>query len=151
LTITVFIADDHVLVRQVLRSLLEAGGIAVTGEAADGEQAIELAGRQPADVMVLDLSMPRGSGLQVAATIRDQGLPIAILVVSAHADSAHVLAALKNGARGFILKNSASASLVEGVRTLHEGGYYFCPAVRQAVPPAVLQRRFDRQGQPLPA
>ena len=107
--INVVLADDHPVVRAGIRAFLEqAGDIHVIGEASDGVMAIELIGRLIPDVAVLDIHMPKATGIEVSRAIRGHCWPIGVLILTAYDDYPYVAAVLKTGANGYILK-AASA------------------------------------------
>jgi DNA-binding NarL/FixJ family response regulator len=124
------IADDHPLVRSGLRGLLErTGEFKVVAEAADGNEAIDLAILHKPDVILLDVGMPRLSGPDAAQSI-SQKLPSArIVMLSMHSDEAYVLRALKAGARGYLLKASPEADVIAAVRAVAAGNAYFSPSI----------------------
>lgn len=128
--VKVMIADDHPLVRSGLRALLERDGeFQVIAEAADGNEAIELALLHKPDVILLDVGMPRLSGPDAAQSI-SQKLPGArIVMLSMHSDEAYVLRALKAGARGYLLKASPEADVIAAVRAVAGGNAYFSPSI----------------------
>jgi two-component system response regulator NreC len=130
--VTVMIADDHPLVRSGLRILLERGGeFEVIAEASYGDEAIDLAVRHKPDVILLDVGMPRLSGPDAARSIL-QKLPTSrILMLSMHSDEAYVLRALKAGARGYLLKVSPEADVLEAVRAVAAGKTYFSPSIKK--------------------
>lgn len=114
----VLIADDHGLFRDGMRSLLEARGIAVVGEARNGGEAVELALRLRPDIVLMDLSMPQVGGLEATRLLSAQAPEIAVIVVTASDDDADLFEAIKSGAQGFIFKNLEAGQffpLLEGV------------------------------------
>jgi two-component system response regulator NreC len=113
----VLIADDHALVREGVRHVLEsARGVEVVGEAEDGAQAVALATALIPDVVVLDLTMPQLSGLQVLTQLRDVVPSARVLVLSIHDDEEYVLQSVRGGALGYLRKDSSPAELREAVR-----------------------------------
>src|SRR4030066_2100337 len=103
--IRVLLADDHAVVRQGVRQFLEASGeIVVLAEAGDGEQALRLVREHHPDVAVLDIQMPRLSGIDVARTIRTERLPVGVLILTACDDEPYIRAVLQAGANGYVLK-----------------------------------------------
>ncbi|HEX4276245.1 MAG TPA: response regulator transcription factor [Bryobacteraceae bacterium] len=126
----VMIADDHPLVRSGLRALLDRDGeFEVVAEAADGNEAIDLALLHKPDVILLDVGMPRLSGLDAAQSI-SQKLPASrIVMLSMHSDEAYVLRALKAGARGYLLKASPEADVISAIRAVAAGNAYFSPSI----------------------
>jgi DNA-binding NarL/FixJ family response regulator len=123
--ITIVLADDHHVVRQGLRALLEAEpGFSVVAEAADGLAAADLVERLKPNVLVLDLMMPRLSGLEVARQVRRRSPQTRVVVLSMYANEAYVLEALRNGVAGYVLKESTAADLVHAVREAVAGRRY---------------------------
>lgn len=128
--IRVVIADDHHLVRQGLRALLEkAGDIEVVGEAADGPEALALVERLLPDVLVLDIAMPHLNGLETVGRLRSLEVKTQALVLSMYADEAFVRQALRNGAKGYLLKRAVTEELLLAVRAVSRGDTFLCPEV----------------------
>ncbi len=124
------IADDHHLVRQGIRALLEkAGDIEVVGEAADGQQAIELVQHLLPDVLVIDIAMPRLNGVEAVARIRALGVKTRALILSMYSDETLVRQALRNGASGYLLKRAISEELLLAVRAVSRGEAFLSPEV----------------------
>lgn len=130
----VVIADDHTVVRQGIRGVLEAvDGLAVVAEAGDGDEAIALVEEHAPDVVVLDVTMPGKTGLEVTRILRDAGHDVRILVLSMHDDPEYVLQAVRSGADGYVLKDVAPADLRDAVVAVHEGREYFTARVTQQI------------------
>ncbi len=128
--IRIILADDHTIVRGGLRMLLEREpGFSVVGEAADGREAIELAGSKVPDVAVLDIAMPNLNGIEAARQIAARYPTVRIIVLSMHSDEGYVLRALKAGARGYLLKDAPETDLIAAVRAVHQQKAYFSPAI----------------------
>ena len=128
----VVIADDHTVVRQGIRGVLEGvDGLTVVGEAGDGEEALGLVRDLEPDVVVLDVNMPGRTGLEVAGTLRDEGTASRVLILSMHDDPEYVLQAVRAGADGYVLKDVAPSELRDAVRAVHEGREYFTARVTQ--------------------
>jgi DNA-binding NarL/FixJ family response regulator len=120
--ISVFLADDHAVVRDGLRVLLEdQPDMRVIGDAADGREALDGIERLGPDVAVLDIAMPELNGIEVAREVRELSPETAVVVLSMHSTSEHVFRALEAGARGYVVKESAGAEVVEAVRAVHGG------------------------------
>jgi DNA-binding NarL/FixJ family response regulator len=120
--IRVLIADDHPVVRQGLRVLLEVQeDVEVVGEAADGAQAVRLAAELVPDVIVLDLKMPGRKGPDVIADLRDRGITARTLVLTSVTDPAAAGAAIRAGAAGFLYKDVDPDALVRAIRSVHDG------------------------------
>lgn len=129
-TIRVMIADDHTVVRQGIRNVLEdGGGVEVVAEAGNGDEALELAREHHPDVLLLDVTMPGKTGLEVTRELRDDGVESAILVLSMHDDPEYVLQAVRAGADGYVLKDVAPSELRKAIQTVHEGREYFAERV----------------------
>jgi len=130
MAVRVLIADDHPLIRSGLRALLEREGeFQVVGEAASGYEAVELASLHKPDVVLLDVGMPRLSGIDAAQHISEKTPGTRIVMVSMHSDEGYVLRALKAGALGYLLKASPEADVLAAVRAVAAGHAYFSPAI----------------------
>ena len=126
--VRVLVADDHTIVRQGLVSLLaESGECEVVAEAADGLEAVEKALATRPDVAILDLSMPRLSGLEAVRRIHEALPQTRVLVLTVHEEEEYVLPLVRAGASGYLIKDSAVAELLAAVRALHAGQGYFGP------------------------
>lgn len=129
----VLLADDHQVVRQALRALLERHGFAVVGEAADGRVAVELAREVAADVAVLDVAMPVLNGVDAAREMADAAPKTRVILLTALPDPQFVGAAARVGVRGFVGKGQGIEELALAIRTVAEGGVYVPPGVSRAV------------------
>jgi DNA-binding NarL/FixJ family response regulator len=128
--IRIVLADDHVVMRRGLRLLLETqAGFTVVAEASDGLEAVERVQATAPDVAVLDIAMPNLSGMDAAQRIHEMLPGIAIVILSMHSDEAYVLRALRAGARGYLLKDSAEGDLIEAIRRVHTGKTFFSPEI----------------------
>lgn len=129
-TLRVVIADDHAVVRQGIRGVLEeVEGLEVVAEAADGAEALALTEAHQPDVVVLDVTMPGKTGLEVARALRDAGSGVRVLMLSMHDDPEYVLEAVRAGADGYVLKDVTPAELRAAVSAIHEGREYFSARV----------------------
>lgn len=138
---TIVLADDHHVVRQGLRALLEAEpGFSVVAEAADGLEAVNLVERLKPNVLVLDLMMPCLGGLEVAWEVRRRSPQTLVVVLSMHANEAYVLEALRNGAAGYVLKDSTAADLVHAVREAVAGRRYLSPPLSERAIEVYIQK-----------
>jgi len=130
--IRVFIADDQLLVRQGIRTLLELdGGIAVVGEARDGGEAIAGVAATPVDVLLLDVRMPRKSGIDVLRELSAAGTLPPTIILTTFDDSDAVLDGIRAGARGFMLKDVSYDQLIAAIRAVAGGATVFQPAVTE--------------------
>ncbi len=128
--IRVVIADDHAVVRQGIRGVLEeVEELEVVGEAADGDEALALTEEHHPDLVVLDVTMPGKTGLEVARALRDAGSGVRVLLLSMHDEPEYVLEAVRCGADGYVLKDVTPAELRAAVTAIHEGREYFSARV----------------------
>ena len=122
----VLLADDHGIVRRGLRSLLEEAGLSVVAQAADGLEAIRLCEEHRPDLLIVDIGMPKMSGIEVATRAQKLDRPPGIIVLSMHADESYIIRALAAGARAYLLKDATDEDLLRAVAS---GRPYFSPAV----------------------
>lgn len=140
------IVDDHAVVRRGLRSVLESClDFSVVAEAADGEEALHLAAKHRPDIVLLDLNLPGGSGLDVIPELLagDEDRP-AIVVLTVHADDDIVLKAVTAGASGYVLKHASAEELVQAIRRVAAGGHYFDDIVMKTL---LRQTRQEKEPQ----
>ena len=129
MAIRILLADDHVLVRQGVRVLLEQAGMVVIGEAADGLEALQLAHTHAPAVALLDIAMPHLNGLETARRLRETVPQTKTILLTMHTDEPYVLAALQAGAVGYVVKTQAAADLVQAIHTVVQGAIYLSPWV----------------------
>jgi len=130
--VRVLLADDHTLVRAGVRKILEAQrGVEVVGEVADGAAALEALARSKVDVLVLDLTMPGLDGFAVLRRARTLTPALKVLVLSMHADAEFVSRAVREGADGYLLKDSAVNDLVAAIQAVREGRAYHSPQIQR--------------------
>ena len=125
----VLLAEDHQIVRQGLRALLERAGHSVVGEAADGREACELAQKLQPNVAVLDLAMPLLNGLDAIGEIRRVSPNTVTILLTMYTDRPYVLQALQAGAKGYVLKTQAADDLVRAIQEVRRGAVYLSPGV----------------------
>jgi DNA-binding NarL/FixJ family response regulator len=131
-SIHVLLADDHAIVRAGIRQFLEhAGDIQVIAEADDGEIAKAMIQQEPPDVAVLDIQMPKASGIEVTRWVRSNYPKVGVLILTAFDDDPYVLAVLKAGANGYVLKTAAPADLIKAVRDVNIGKSVLDPTITQ--------------------
>src|ERR687884_370075 len=124
--IRVLVADDHTFIRSGLRHLIERQpDIEVIAEAADGREAIELAREMRPDIAILDITMPKLNGIDAGKEINGHLPKTGIIVLSMHSDEGYVLKALRAGARGYLLKDSAESDIINAIRAVSSGKAYF--------------------------
>jgi len=132
--IRIVLADDHGVVRDGLRVLLEAqSDIQVVGDAANGREAMRVTQQLHPDVVVMDIAMPELNGIEATLQIHDVSPSTQVLVLSMHSTTEHIFRALQAGARGYLLKDSAGAEVVDAVRAVHAGRRYLSQKIASAV------------------
>ena len=132
--IRILLADDHNVMRAGLKLLLESHpGFKVVSEASDGHQAVEKALAARPDVAVLDIAMPNLSGIEAAQRVSAQLPQTAIIILSMHSDEGYVLRALKAGARGYLLKDSAESDLIHAIKVVSDGKAFFSPEISKVL------------------
>lgn len=140
-TTTIVLADDHHVVRQGLRALLETEpDFTLVGEAGDGLEAVRVTERVKPNVLIADLMMPGINGLEVTRQVSERTPQTRVLVLSMHANDAYVLEALKNGASGYLLKNSAASDLIRAVREVSAGHRHLSPAISERAIELLVQK-----------
>ena len=136
--IRILLADDHLVVREGLRSLLEAAGFKVVGEARDGREALKLARVLEPEVTVMDIGMPGLNGVDACRELLREVPEMRIIVLTVHGEDAYVIEALRSGARGYVLKTQAGSDLVRAIGEVTQGRIYLSPSVSSAVVQAFL-------------
>ena len=132
--VRILIADDHKLMRSGLRLLIEQqSDLSVVGEAGDGREAVSLAKLLQPDVVVMDISMPNLNGIESAQQITQNHPRTSVIILSMHPDESYVLRALKAGAKGYLLKDSAESDLILAVRAVAGGKSFFSPTVSRVL------------------
>jgi DNA-binding NarL/FixJ family response regulator len=132
--IRIVLADDHGVVRDGLRVLLQAQpGIEVVGDAANGREAVRLTQQLHPDVLVMDIAMPELNGIEATLHIHDASPSTQVLILSMHSSTEHIFRALQAGARGYLLKDSAGAEVVDAVRAVHAGRRYLSQKIASTV------------------
>ncbi len=141
---TIVLADDHPVVRQGLRAVLEAEkDFRLIGETGDGLETVRLIERLQPDVLMLDLMMPGLGGLEVTRQVSQRSPRTRVVILSMHADEAYVLEALKNGATGYVLKESSADDLVRAIREVAAGRRYLSPPLSERAIETYVQRARD--------
>jgi len=137
--IRVAIADDHTILREGLRQLLSAASdVEVVAEAADGHEALALARAGGFDVLLLDMSMPGKSGIELIKQIKGERPRLHVLILSMHEESQYAVRAIKAGAAGYVTKDRAATELVDALRTVAGGGAHVSANVAQALALAAM-------------
>lgn len=145
-SIRIVLADDHTILRRGLRLVLEREpDLAVIGEASNGREAIDLVIRETPEVVVLDIAMPLLNGIEAAKRIHEERLKTAVVILSMHSDEGYILKALRAGARGYLLKDSAETDLIQAIRAVYAGKAFFSPAVSKVLADDYM-RQIEQQG-----
>jgi DNA-binding NarL/FixJ family response regulator len=131
--IQVIVADDHQLERQSLRALLEGEGFGVVGEAANGQEAVQLAEELHPDVVVMDLAMPVLNGIDATREIQRVSPKTKTILLTMHTEHQYILEGLRNGAKGYVMKTHAANDLVRAIREVARGGTYVSPEISATV------------------
>lgn len=141
MTIRILVADDHVVVCKGLRSLLEAEpDFLVVGEVHDGLEILPLVAQLRPDILLLDIMMPGLNGLEVTRQIRQRQPNTRVVILSMHSSEAYVLEALRNGASGYLLKQSSEEDLVTGLRLVMQGQRYLSPPLSERALEAYFEK-----------
>lgn len=134
----ILLADDHLIVRQGLKVLLEREGFTVVGEASDGREAVRLAQKLCPDIALLDFTMPLLNGIDAGRIILQTSPKTKIVLLTMHAENHHVLEALRVGFKGYVLKTKAVEELVQAIQEVSRGKLYLTPGVSEVVVQAYL-------------
>ncbi len=138
---TIVLADDHNLVREGLKHLLaDEKTFKLIGEARDGIEAVELVEKLRPSVLLLDLMLPRLHGLEVIRQVKKVSTRTQVIVVSMYSDEPYVIEAFRNGAMGYVLKDSTSAELLQAIRGVEAGNRYLSPSLSDLAIHAYLKR-----------
>jgi DNA-binding NarL/FixJ family response regulator len=129
----IVLADDHVMVRQALKTVLENGGYQVCGEASDGREAIQLCQQFHPEIAVIDISMPRLNGVGAAREIAKVSPRTRVIFLTMHAGDQFVLEGLRSGVHGYVVKTKDLAELLLAIRTVYQGEVYLSPGISRTV------------------
>jgi two-component system response regulator NreC len=127
------LAEDHVLMREALRALLEREGMTIVGEATDGREAVRLARTTAVDIAVLDVSMPILNGIDATREIGRVSPSTRVIVLTRHDEDPYVAEALRAGAKGYVLKKQAATDLLAAIREVSRGRVYLSPGVAASI------------------
>jgi DNA-binding NarL/FixJ family response regulator len=148
--IRILLADDHHIVRSGIRQLLEdAKDLQVIAEAGDGEEAQSLIEQHKPDVAVLDIQMPKASGIEVTRWVRAHFPEVGVLILTAYNDDPYVMAVLQAGANGYVLKTAKADELIQAVRDVYEGKSALDPAVTRKLMNSLFRKTEPVTGEPL--
>ena len=132
--IKVIIADDHVLIREGIKQILELEeGITVIGQAGNGEDAISIAQELEPDIILLDINMPILNGIETLRRFKDLGIKTRVIILTIHEEKEYILETMKLGASGYMLKDSDADSLIQGIKDVANGKKYIQPSVEDLV------------------
>ena len=144
----IVLADDHVLVRQGLRSLLERERFQVMAEASDGQEAVRLVETHQPDIAILDISMPTLNGIDAARGLSRSAPKTKVILLTQHEEEQYVHEALEAGVKGYVLKNQVANDLIQAIRQVCRGEFYLSPGISRAVMEA-YRNKSDRPADPL--
>ncbi|MFQ5708747.1 MAG: response regulator [bacterium] len=134
MNIRVLIADDHAVVREGLKRIIDdTPEMEVVGEACRGEEVLQQVRSEPVDVLVLDITMPGITGIEILKLLRSERPNLPILVLSMHPEDQYAIRVLKAGAAGYLTKESAPGQLVEAIKKVFAGGKYITPSVAEKI------------------
>ena len=134
------LAEDHAVVRQGVRVLLESEGFQVSAEACNGHEAVRLAAEIHPDIAILDISMPLLNGLDAARELRKNTQGMKVILLTRHDEPQYVTEALRAGVKGYVLKNQAATDLVAAIQQVGRGGVYLSPNISSALMEACLSK-----------
>lgn len=152
--ITILLAEDHTIVREGFRTMLEMEhDFEVVGEAEDGRQALILTRKLRPEVVLMDIAMPRLNGVEATCQVLRDFPATKVIILSAHSDDAYISEAIESGAAGFLLKQSSAHMVCEAIREVHKGNSFFSPAVASRLgkgkPQFVGRSRRSKPGVPM--
>jgi DNA-binding NarL/FixJ family response regulator len=146
--IRILLVEDHELVRRGIKLLIEENeNMKVTGEAGDGDAAVELAHSLAPDIVIMDISMPKANGLSAAETIHKTCPEIKILMLTRHADTRFLRQLIEAGVSGYVLKQSAATELLNAIQALAEGNSYFDTTIVQSVMKGYARKSVNLRGE----
>jgi len=138
----VLLADDHALIRQGLKTLLETRGFQVVGEASDGQETLRAIEKTRPDVAIVDISMPVLNGIDAARELKKSSPRTKIIVLTQHDEDQYVTEALRAGVKGYVLKSQAAQDLVHAIEEVCRGSVYLSPNISRVVVDAYLSRTY---------
>jgi len=139
----ILLADDHDLVRQGIKTLLERQGFQVVCEASDGQEALRLAAKDKPDVAIMDVSMPIMNGVDAAREMTKSSPKTRVILLTQHDEDQYVTEALRAGVQGYVLKNQAVEDFVHAIQEVCRGSVYLSPNISRAVVDAYLSKKYD--------
>jgi len=144
----IVLADDHVLVRQGLKSLLEREHFQIMAEASDGQDAVRLIEANDPDIAILDISMPTLNGIDAARGLSRSAPKTKVILLTQHEEEQYIHEALEAGVKGYVLKNQVANDLIQAIRQVCRGEFYLSPGISRAVMEA-YRNKSERPADPL--
>ena len=138
----ILLADDHALIRQGLKALLEKQGFQIVSEASDGQEALQAAQQTQPDVAIVDISMPILNGVDAARELKKSAPKIKVILLTQHDEDQYVTESLRAGVRGYVLKSQAGSDLIHAIQEVCRGSVYLSPQISRAVVDAYLSKTF---------
>ena len=146
----IVLADDHVLVREGLKSLLEREHFQVTAEASDGQEAVKLIEMHHPEIAIMDISMPTLNGIDAARALTRSAPKTKVILLTQHEEEQYIHEALEAGVKGYVLKNQLANDLIQAIRQVGRGEFYLSPGISRAVMEA-FRNKSERPADPLTA
>jgi two-component system, NarL family, response regulator NreC len=138
MAIRVLLADDHMILRQGLRAILEQEGFQIVGESGNGQEAVRLAEKLCPEIAILDIGMPILNGIDAMKEITRVSPRTKTILLTMHTEESFVLSSLRAGARGYLIKSRAAEDLVQAIRDVSRGEFYLSPGISETVVQAFL-------------
>lgn len=144
--IRVMLVDDHTLIREGIKQLLEFDGFTeVIDQASDGAECLEKLQYVQPDILLLDINMPNVNGIEVLEEIKKKDIPVKVLMLTVHSEAEYIIQAVDNGANGYILKNSGSEELKKAIQSVMEGDSYIQPSLIPSLNSRLVNRDIDKE------
>ena len=145
MSINIIITDDHKMIREGMKQLLQIDGtIHVVGEANNGIECLELLKKVGADVLLLDINMPKMNGLETLVNIKKEGIPVKVIILTVHDEVDYLIRAVDIGVDGYILKDSDSSELKKAIFSVYEGENYIEPSLIPVLNSKMIKRNDDK-------
>src|SRR5260370_24571922 len=138
----ILLADDHALIRQGLKALLEKQGFQVVAEASDGQDALRSVDKTQPDIAIIDISMPVLNGVEAARELKKSSPKTKVILLTQHDEDQYVTESLRAGVRGYVLKSQAGEDLVHAIQEVCRGSIYLSPSISGTVVDAYLSKTY---------